>query len=884
MGIEEINNSIAILMNLVGLMLCLFMYFKRTNNPITFATVFFLGCFLSNYYWGVYVLVMHDDPSVSSLLAYAGWNVAFVMIVLLQLSLRKEIGQRSFSPLALLPVPLNILQLIKYLEFGGIFNNIWQVFWANAVACLALDGILYYRKTRAKGSRFPYINIVLLLYVTLEFATWTVTCFDWPSDLLDPYYYLCFISYITYILIPVAISKEYAIGKGKGNTNSRSRLAKIFKPIYIVFVLFCCLGGYFIAVWMRNTLTAAIADAEETDAFTTIAVMLFIVSFIIVAFTVTIILIVSSEQKAHEREELAKAKQLAENSNAAKSEFLANMSHEIRTPINAVLGMNEMILQESLRARDTLPQSKNETQAVFTDICTYAGNIDSAGKNLLSIINDILDFSKIEAGKLEIVETDYSLSNVLNDLSNMISFKAASKGLQFEVHADSSLPNALHGDEVRVRQIVTNLLNNAVKYTPKGSVELNVSERSLAGNENEKRTELVFSVKDTGIGIKDVDKGRLFKKFERMDIEKNSSIEGTGLGLAITGSLVEMMGGTISVDSDYGHGSTFTATIPQYVLSDERLGDFRERFQKSISALEVKQEPFHAPDAHILVVDDTQMNLTVVKGLLKKTMIDIDTASSGTEALAMANSKVYDVILMDQRMPEMDGTTAMRLIIEDRYGSNKETPFICLTADAVSGAKERYLSEGFSDYLTKPLDSQALEEMLLKFIPKDKIMPADAEIPPIKRPAPEEKAADPVPEEKAADPDPSGLIDRKAALQFCNGDEDFYDVLLAEYQKESVKKKEALTKSFQEKDWNTYGVHVHSLKSTSKTIGATELSEIARRLENAAKDENAVLIEAEHDRMMRMYEDVLALVHEAEPDMTPEDEDEDFELFEFTPE
>ncbi len=415
--------------------------------------------------------------------------------------------------------------------------------------------------------------------------------------------------------------------------------------------------------------------------------------------------------------ELAKAAmQQARRANSAKSEFLANMSHEIRTPINAVLGMNEMIIRESTSDR----------------ITTYARNVESAGKNLLSIINDILDFSKIEAGKMEIAESDYRLSSVLNDVTNMIVFKARQKDLKFTVKVDEELPDELYGDEVRVRQVVTNVLNNAVKYTHEGSVALAVSgEKSYEDNGRE-NINLVFRISDTGIGIREEDISKLFKKFERIDLVQNNTVEGTGLGLSITHNLLQLMHGSIEVESEYGKGSTFTIYLPQRVISEEPIGNFHDRFDRYVHTMRAYQESFKAPDAHILVVDDTDMNLTVIEGLLSKTEIQLDTASSGAEALTMTRKTKYDLILMDQRMPQMDGTQTMNHIRAQEDGLNIKTPIICLTADAVSGARNKYLEEGFTDYLSKPVEGASLEAALVKYIPAEKILLQEAEVTPEK--------------------------------------------------------------------------------------------------------------------------------------------------------
>lgn len=707
-------------MNLAGLMLCLFLYFEHTRRTISFALFFFLSNILSEYYWVVYTLVMDDYPVTSSFFAYFGWNLAFVAPVFMLLTVRKEKGRKGLSPWAFIPVIVNIPQLFLYLQYGAIFNNIWQVFWTTAIGCLAVDGIVFYLKEKNKGVRLPYIDMTMLALVFFEYGSWTATCFDWQDDAHNPYYYFAIFISICYVLIPAAISKEYGDRKPEKSDNPKGHLLRLFKPLYITVVTVFCMGGYFLSVWIRRTIFAGMGQAAGTDTYLIIDVLLFVISFVIVSFTVVIILVVNSEQKTYETRELEAARVLAERSNEAKSEFLANMSHEIRTPITAVLGMNEMILRDSLQARDDLPDDREDIRNIFSEICNYSGNIDSAGKNLLSIINDILDFSKIEAGKFEIVDNDYQLSSVLNDVSNMIVFKARGKGLEYDVNVDEGIPDVLRGDEVRVRQIVTNLLNNAVKYTNNGKVTLSVSEKPEEGVPEDDRTSLIISVKDTGIGIKEEDRERLFGKFERMDVEKNSSIEGTGLGLAITESLVGMMGGNIDVQSTYGKGSEFTVVIPQKVVSDEPIGDFREKFRTGIESLKAKPEPFHAKDAQILVVDDTAMNLLVVRGLLKKTQIMIDTAQSGTEAIDMARQKKYDVILMDQRMPEMEGTVAMNRIKEEG-GVNADTPFICLTADAVSGAKEKYISEGFDDYLTKPIEVKKLEAVLVRYIDKSKI-------------------------------------------------------------------------------------------------------------------------------------------------------------------
>ena len=456
--------------------------------------------------------------------------------------------------------------------------------------------------------------------------------------------------------------------------------------------------------------------------------------------------------------ELLEEKVRAESASNAKSDFLANMSHEIRTPINAVLGMNEMIIREDNRALDVAESDPMLVQEALENINVYAGDVKKAGHNLLAIVNDILDFSKIEAGRMELAEAPYQLSSLINDINNMIMFKAQDKGLMFNVEADPSLPDELSGDEVRVRQILTNLLNNAVKYTEKGSVIL-----KLRGKKQDENTLiLTIVVWDTGIGIKPEDKEQLFNKFERLEMDRNSTVEGTGLGLAITHNLIELMGGNIEVESEYGKGSIFTVNIPQKIVSGSTLGDLQTRLKDNAPGNRPYKESFRAPDATILIVDDTRINLTVAVNLLKNTKMKIDTATSGEEAVNMASKTRYDVIFMDQRMPGMNGTEAFHKIRETENGASKDVPVICLTADAVIGAKERYLSEGFSDYLTKPIDNFALEKLLMKYLPDGKVELINEEI--------SEISEDGNPEDEAFTVLRSVGIEPRAGLKYCQDD------------------------------------------------------------------------------------------------------------------
>ena len=404
-------------------------------------------------------------------------------------------------------------------------------------------------------------------------------------------------------------------------------------------------------------------------------------------------------------EELERQKAAADSANVAKSRFLANMSHEIRTPINAVLGMDEMILRESSDST----------------IRSYASDIMSAGKTLLSLINDILDLSKVEEGKMQIIPVQYELSSIINDLSNMIQQRAVNKGLKFDINVDEHIPHLLIGDEIRIRQCAMNLLTNAVKYTEKGSVTLDVTYEKTGDSE----IMLGFAVSDTGIGMKQESIDKLFSPYERIEEKRNRAIEGTGLGMSITRQLLELMDSSLEVESEYGKGSVLSFAIKQQVVSWTEIGDISRRTAENRSKGDMYHELFHAPDARILIVDDTEINLTVMKSLLKKTGIRIDTAESGQDAITLAANNDYDVIFIDHMMPDMDGIETLEHIRE--IERQKDTPVIALTANAVSGAREMYIKAGFTDYISKPVDGEKLEKKLLHMLPEDRIIKTDDE-------------------------------------------------------------------------------------------------------------------------------------------------------------
>ncbi|MBR1743745.1 MAG: DegV family EDD domain-containing protein, partial [Lachnospiraceae bacterium] len=391
----------------------------------------------------------------------------------------------------------------------------------------------------------------------------------------------------------------------------------------------------------------------------------------------------------------------AEELNRSQNRFFSSMSHEIRTPINSILGLNELILRE--------PDASDE-------IAKDAAGIQGAGKMLLALINDILDFSKIEAGSMDIVPVDYQVGDMMSEIVNMIWLRAQDKGLNLEVSIDPQVPSALFGDEVRIKQILINLLNNAVKYTKEGSVGLHIESEAVS----KEMVLLRISVSDTGMGIKKESIPNLFDAFKRVDEQKNRHIEGTGLGLSIVKQLVELMDGTISVDSVYGEGTTFTVVVKQGVSDAEEIGELNiHNYGKAKK--NAYESSFTAPEASVLIVDDNEMNLEVEKKLLTGTKMKVETAVSGKDALRMTLKNLYDVILMDHLMPEMDGIECLHEIRKQEGGLNNRAPVVVLTANAGGENRKLYNLAGFDGYLVKPVSGTALEDMLLRYIPEEKL-------------------------------------------------------------------------------------------------------------------------------------------------------------------
>ena len=631
---------------------------------------------------------------------------------------------------------------------------------------------------------------------------------------------------------------------------------------------------------------------------------------------------------AYKNHMLYKTNREVEAASRMKSDFLANMSHEIRTPMNAVLGMVDLALREEMS-----PNARN-----------FVNQIKVAGKNLLVIINDILDFSKIESGKMEIIPDDYEPLSIVNDVANIVNTRIGDKDIEFTMDISPSIPRMLHGDNFRIHQILINILNNAVKFTKEGNVKLKIDCEFHDGEEND--VVLKIEIKDTGIGIKNEDKKKLFNSFQQVDSKRNRNVEGTGLGLAITQQLLGLMGGSIRFDSEYGKGTTFFIRIPQkivdrmpsvpipeerfkvvvmcaneyvkeqlftdlrrinadyievdncedieaynphYLIIDKNeltnslldylekhteinclaIADYASRSSILLPNVHVIRKPvyslglynamgisdiklftdteeedsfsFVAPEARILVVDDNTVNLTVAKGLLEPLQMNVDLASSAGEAIDLMNQVKYDVIFMDHMMPEVDGIEATH-IIRRLMPEYDNVPIIALTANAVSGAKEMFIAEGMDDFVAKPIELKVMTAKLRKWLPENKIVPITAEE--AERAAEEKKHLQPALEIEG--------LDTNTAIERL-GSVDLFMTVMTEYYSAIDKKSDVIENHYNAGSIHDYTVEVHSLKSTSRQIGAMELADLAAELEKAGNENNVALIKEKTEKMLTMY-------------------------------
>lgn len=546
-----------------------------------------------------------------------------------------------------------------------------------------------------------------------------------------------------------------------------------------------------------------------------------------------IIVVTDMSERLKSMQQLETAMNEAEQANQAKSIFLANMSHEIRTPMNAIIGFSELLLKMNIGEEAT----------------DHVQDIKWAAHNLLAIINDVLDISKIESGKMELIQDDYFVAPLLNDVVSIIEPQAKKKGLEFELRVENTIPKELYGDKVRIRGILINLLNNAVKYTSEGYIRFEV----LPIIRTDDKVKLLFRVSDTGCGIKEENMSTLFENFERLDQKVNFNIEGSGLGLSISKGYIELMGGDIKVSSKVGVGSVFTVEIEQEIVDNTnmKVEDIRVREAQEdgkISDLKIS-------DTSVLVVDDNPINLRVAQGIMSSYELAVDIASGGEEAIELCKEKNYDIVFLDQMMPEVDGIEAMKRIrqLNEHYIPGGAGKIVVLTANAIKGVREELMNHGFDEYLGKPLNIDRLESLLYKYIPKERITVGER-----KNAVREEKWAEDIKYIRQTVPQ----IDVRLGLSHCGGELESYLKILEITCKYGEKQLNELRQLWEEKDYRGYTIKVHSLKSNSLNIGAKDVSEEAKKQETAGNNGDYGYIERNIARLIADYTSILNKIKE----------------------
>ncbi|MBQ9764688.1 MAG: response regulator [Lachnospiraceae bacterium] len=680
-----------------------------------------------------------------------------------------------------------------------LLNLILSVAFAGGIISLGLTAIL--------GIKVENVFTILLLIVTVGFALWLANRKNNPRVAA-----LITVGVANMVLFPIMYITGGGISSGMP---AWFILGLIFSWLILSGKL--CIIVYLINVAM---VVACILVEMIWPEFITPLPNENVVYFDIIQSVIVVTVIFGAIFKYQTYVYEKQRKQIL-RANETKNDFLANMSHEVRTPINAILGYNEMIIQES-----------RESHTI-----SHATNIQTAGRTLLTLVDNIFEFTSIEQDELYIKEEEYYVSELIQDVVTFVEYFAESKGLEIRLEVDDRIPQRLFGDPMRIKQVLDNLVSNAMKYTKEGYVEIILAWEPLMA----KKGNLAVSVRDTGIGMRQEDLFRISDSFLRFDNKNTRDIQGVGLGLTIVTRLLHMMESRLEVESELGKGSVFYFKIPQSIVDNTGIG----KWDKTILNKETSaSQAFVAPTARILAVDDNIMNLDILKRMLKSTEMQINTATNGMEAYELVRKNQYNLILMDHMMPIMDGVEALNKMKEEKLCEN--TPIIVLTANAIGDARQEYIDKGFDDYLSKPIMSTDLLAMIKKHLPQE-IVSDTYSVP------------DDITETK--EDNPFYFLNTEIGMTYCCDDEEFYREVLNTYL--DTNKYQEINESYEKQDWENYRILVHALKSTSNSIGATELSEAAKALEMAAKEDRIDYIKANHEDVMKQYEELLGLLKKA---------------------
>ena len=777
-----------------------------------------------------------------------------------------------------------------------------------SLAFMDLIGVVFYNKkkidtaenrifslmiiTNIFGATIDIISTLMCIYIPESIIT-NVTCKLYLLYLIG--YTLIFTSY-TIIITRTNYTKEEKLDKYKNISNTILIFYAVISSIVLSIPLYVTRTGYTIYtygpspiltylvcgicmfIWtielvlhinkltMRQALPIVVSIIFDASAaiiqFANPEVLIVTAAAVFTTVIMYFVIFAVDNPDLDMIDEIEKAKEEAEQANKSKTEFLSNMSHEIRTPLNAILGFSQGLMEEDIN------------RSAKADVEDIIGASDS----LLEIVNEILDISKIESNKLEIVNVDYSFEKMYKYLITLTEGRIGSRQLQFIHSVDNRIPKVLYGDYVRIKQITTNLLSNAIKYTKEGFVKLKFDYEPIDDNS----CWIIISVKDSGIGIKPEEIDKVFSKFEKFEIKENVKIQGTGLGLALTKRLVNLLGGSIKVESKYGEGSTFTVKVKQHIST------------KTIEQLEAEnptttRRSFVGHGEKILIVDDNNVNLKVACRLLKSYNLTIDLASSGKECISKTLNNSYDLIMLDDLMPELNGPETLKYLKEQ---NSYKTPTIALTANAMSGMKEKYISDGFNDYLSKPIDKILLEDLLVKYLGRPEDKPEDAaKQPPAvflkdldKKESPtsvEKEKAKEEPVESLDEPKEEILenkeeqpkedckgnveylkangVDLDKALELL-GDMEMYNETLNDYVAEIDQKMADIKKFYEAEDMPNYAILVHSLKSDSRYIGLTKLGDLAYDHELKSKENDLAYVKEHYNELMEEADKMIKIV------------------------